>query len=126
MSVNLSKKKKGGKSKHNDIIEKFLTLAAVLVFSGCFVVLVMSCIADFANEGKDAIATNFTNVSGLGTYEADDSHRSFVSEGVRYYYETARGINGNDMLNILASDDLDDIIMTIDMDTNKVVWAKNQ
>lgn len=125
MSVNLSKKEESTKSKHSDIVEKVLTVAAVLVFSGCFVVLVMSCIASVANEGKDAIATNFPNVTGLGTYEVDDSHRSFVSEGVRYYYETARGINGNDVLNILASDDSDDIIMTIDMNTNKVVWAKN-
>lgn len=124
MSINLSKEK-SNKSKRIDM-EKVITVAVVSVFLGCFVALPMTCIAGVANEGKDAIATNFTNVQGLGTYEVDDSHRSFVSEGIRYYYESARGINGDDMLNILASDDSDDIIMTIDMDTNKVVWEKNK
>lgn len=124
MSINLSKEK-SNKSKRIDM-EKVITVAVVSVFLGCFVALPMTCIAGVANEGKNAIATNFTNVQGLGTYEVDDSHRSFVSEGIRYYYESARGINGDDMLNILASDDSDDIIMTIDMDTNKVVWEKNK
>lgn len=125
MSKSLSKKEESTKSKHVDM-EKIITMIVVSVFLGCFIAIPVFCIADVANEGSEAIATNFPNVTGLGTYEGNDLHRSFISEGTRYYYESARGVNGNDMLNILASDDSDDIIMTIDMNTNKVVWAKNQ
>lgn len=125
MSKSLSKKEESTKFKHVDM-EKIITMVVVSVFLGCFVSIPVFCIADVANEGSKAIATNFPNVTGLGTYEENDSHRSFISEGIRYYYESARGVNGNDMLNILASDDSDDIIMTIDIDTNKVVWKKNK
>lgn len=125
MSKSLIKKEESTKSKHVDM-EKIITMIVVSVFLGCFIAIPVFCIADVANEDSEAIATNFPNVTGLGTYEGNDSHRSFISEGIRYYYASARGVNGNDMLNILASDDSDDIIMTIDMSTNKVVWAKNQ
>ena len=128
MSVSLSKENISNKLEKkafgNVDFEQILFGAVVLVLVVFFTAAFTSCTISSVNADKTAIASNFDNVTDFGFGSQFDAHRSFLSDGVRYYYEPNKTIDGTDVLNILSSDDSDDVIMTIDTDTDKIIWKK--
>ena len=103
---------------------RFFFGAVVLVLVVFFTAVLASCMISSITADKTAIASNFDNVTDFGFGSPFDDHRSFLSDGVRYYYEPNKTIDGTDVLNILTSDDSDDVIMTINTDTDKIIWKK--
>ena len=101
-----------------------LAIIALLIFAS--LTLMMGTVKRIEKD-KKAVNTHFENVSDYGKRAGFmDAHYSFMSNGTRYYMESTNDINGNSVLNILASDDAKDAIMTIDTNTNKIIWEKDK
>lgn len=130
MSVSLSKenisnkleKKAFGNVDFGQILFGVVAIALIVFYMK----VIGSCIVSDVTTNKNAIASNFDNVTDFGIGDPSEDHLSFLSNGVRYYYEPNKTIDGVDVINVFASDNSDDLIMTIDADTDKVIWQKGK
>lgn len=115
-----------GNSKKQSLGSLLMELAIIALVIFALVTLMMGTVKRIEKD-KHVVDTHFENVSDYGQRAGFmDANYSFMSNGTRYYMESTNDINGNSVLNILASDDSKDAIMTIDTNTNKIIWEKDK